>query len=580
MVGLGAVGTVEGEGMADQVAGGVVDPAMLGQMLTPRLHDEHLGEALGTSHVAVQAPAAGTGGQPHQAHPLHDLEEGVVVGLVDGPGADDHHRSAVEALGVIGETVVLAELRCLHLIELRYAEAGGEDPEQEGADRQERHRAPRSHGIGHHPAEDRADGEDAGESEGVEAHRPAPDPLRADGLAGGVEGDQGQDPACSRHGQTQPDHEHGVDYAHDDSGQAEHHDGDAGGSGPQAPDDRLAPESAHQRPQAHATEQDPVGVGGAAQLLGPGGKGALDHGRGDGEGRQQAQEATEGGGEAGEADTESDGRGDGGGLRLGHLDVAGDQDHGHDHRQERSGVDAEGGGGSGGGHHQAPQGRAQGAGDIEAGGVERHRRRQHPPGHQVGDESLPGGKVEGHAHPENQPQSQEEGGGHQTLPREQGHGPGRRPHQDLGEQHHPGAVEDVGHRPGGEGEEQQRQGVGGLHQAHPGGRAGQLQHQPRGGHGVEEGTDVGEHRRQPQGAEASDSEGCDGGHDPESVWPSNNPPTGPGWASRSQRRFDGDAISPPGRRRTQTERAVLRLVGDLRQAGRPRQRDRVHAGRP
>jgi hypothetical protein len=71
----GTVGTVEGHGMTEEVAGGVVDASVLGQVLAPRFDHEHLGELLRLAHVSIQAPAAGAGRQAHQAHPLHHLHE-------------------------------------------------------------------------------------------------------------------------------------------------------------------------------------------------------------------------------------------------------------------------------------------------------------------------------------------------------------------------------------------------------------------------------------------------------------------------------------------------------------------------
>ncbi len=75
------------------------------------------------------------------------------------------------------------------------------------------------------------------------------------------------------------------------------------------------------------------------------------------------------------------------------------------------------------------------------------------------------------------------------------------PHHYLGHQDHLAPVEDVGERPGGEGEEEERERSRCRHGRHPERGPGELLHQPRCRHRLNERTGIGCHRSQPQRTE-------------------------------------------------------------------------------
>ena len=162
---------------------------------------------------------------------------------------------------------------------------------------------------------------------------------------------------------------------------------------------------------------------------------------------------------SGEAESQGDRRCQRGRFvdRRGLLAAA--QDHqDHDHRQKREGVEGESGLGADRRHQQSAEGRADGPGDVEGHRVERHRACHHLAGDQVGHQGLPGRQVEGGPEADQQTQGDEPLRRRLSEVGDDGHRRGRDAHDDLGDEKHLGAFDEVGDRPGDEGQAQEREG--------------------------------------------------------------------------------------------------------------------------
>jgi hypothetical protein len=179
-------------------------------------------------------------------------------------------------------------------------------------------------------------------------------------------------------------------------------------------------------------------------------------------------------------------------------------------RQEGEGVEREGGGRPGRGQDEAAERRAERAGQVEADAVQRDGADQVLARHQLRRGRRPGGEVHRGAGADGEGQRQQAPGA-ERVRRGQGgqqHAHGRDP--ELGRDQREAAVEDVGRGAAGQGEEEDRQHGGRLHQADHQRRGRERGHQPAGAGVLDPHAGVGGEVGDPERPEGRVAEGGEG----------------------------------------------------------------------
>ena len=181
-----------------------------------------------------------------------------------------------------------------------------------------------------------------------------------------------------------------------------------------------------------------------------------------------------------------------------------EEERSHQHRQP---VSHQGG-------DQSGHGGADGARGIEGDRAQRHRLGQQRPRDQAVDGGLLGRLVEGVAQPAKQRADDQGPGLQPACMAHQAHAGRGQAHHQMGDNQDVASIDKISHRTGHQSEQQERQGAGGLDQAHQQRRAAEAGHQPAGhgrlhrvGHGSSDGADV----QQPVGTNAQrriGQEGC------------------------------------------------------------------------
>ena len=361
-----------------------------------------------------------------------------------------------------------------------------------------------------HPAPEKAaQGQPGLHRDLVVGHRPGTHPARCNALRHGGEPRQHPDPAHASQESAHHGHRHPVRKADDDGRQAPQPQG--GTDDASCPcaltQEARQPQGRGHGPQAEGAVEEPVAARGQSQPL-------LGHQR---EHRPQSSCAET------EAEIDDERRPQHPGMarkaqaadqtgpqglvaprrhRRARLQrLPGGRQHGqeeersHQHRQP---VSHQGG-------DQSGHGGADGARGIEGNRAQRHRLGQQRPRDQSVDGRLLGRLVEGVAQPAEQRADDERPGLQPAGMAHQAHAGRGQAHHQVGDDKDVAPIDKIGHRTGDQAEQQERQGAGGLHQAHQQGRAAEAGHQPAGhgrlhrvGHGGGDGADV----QQPVGADA------------------------------------------------------------------------------
>ncbi len=294
----------------------------------------------------------------------------------------------------------------------------------------------------------------------------------------GVEIGEGEDPEGAADEHEETGHRDRRGQADTDPGQAEEGDGQLWRPLAESAHELLSGEGPDQGARPHGSEQQAECRGVATQGLGVTREHRLHHRRGDGEYRDQGEEAGEHRGEPGVSDPETDHTPQGPGLALRRTQMGGDDDQADDDEAVGKGVDPESDRGADGHHQSAPDGRADCSRHVERRGLKSHGRGDHLPRDQVGEQCLPRGQVERHAHPEDQAEAEQHTRGDEVEEGEDRHQQGGPAHDHVRQDDQLGAVEHVREGPRSQGEEEQGEGGGGDHQPDPGVGGGELEHQP------------------------------------------------------------------------------------------------------